>query len=127
MALGLEPELEEEVKVEDCRRFFRPCRWINRPFTRLRVLEEGELAVAAAALKAEDGYVPGSAVVDGEVGRGGVRHHSHISLVWRLGGDAVICFCMPARTEGTAYSVVGGGVLCRWWRTLAVAEVEAKR
>ena len=25
----LEVAPEEEVKVKDCRRFFRPCRWIN--------------------------------------------------------------------------------------------------
>ena len=39
--------LEEEVKVEDRRRFFRPCRWINHPFIRLRVSAEGAVAVVA--------------------------------------------------------------------------------
>ena len=38
-----------------------------------------------------------------------------------------ICFNMPARTEGIAYSVVGGGVICRWRSTLLVVEAEAKR
>ena len=68
-------------------------------------------------------------------GRGGwrrgrqrqVNHHHHIIIVWRSGEDVVICFHMPAQTEGTAYSVVGGGVICQWRRTLSVAEEEAKR
>ena len=34
----LEAASDEEVKVEDRRRFFSPRRWINIPFTRLRVL-----------------------------------------------------------------------------------------
>ena len=42
-------ELEEEVKVEDRCVFFRPFRWINLPFTRLRVLTEGGVAVTAAS------------------------------------------------------------------------------
>ena len=48
MILTSESEVasEEEVKVEDCRRFFRPCRWINRPFTRLRGFMEGAVADA---------------------------------------------------------------------------------
>ena len=66
-------------------------------------------------------------MVGREVVSGGVRRHFHIGLVQRSGGDAVICFRMPARTEGTAYSVVGGGVLCRWRHTLSGAEAEAKR
>ena len=54
---------EEEVKVEveDRCRFFRPCRCINFPFTRLRVSAKGGVAVAAAVLEAEDGCVPGGA------------------------------------------------------------------
>ena len=40
--------------------------------------------------------------------------------------SAVICFRMPVRTEGTAYSVIGGGVLCWWRNTLFLAEAEAK-
>ena len=44
--------------MEDLRRFFRPCRWINRPFRRLRVLTEEAVAVAVAALEAEDRCVP---------------------------------------------------------------------
>ena len=83
--------------------------------------------MAEAASEAEDGCVPGGAVVDREVGSGGVRHHIHIVLFWKSGGDAVICFCMLAQNKGTAYFAVGGGVLCRWQRTLSVAELEAKR
>ena len=45
----LEAASDEEVNVEDRWRFFRPCRWINCPFTRLRVLEEGVVAVAVEA------------------------------------------------------------------------------
>ena len=42
-----ESEVEsEEVKLEDSQRFFRPCRWINRLFTRLRVSAEGAVADA---------------------------------------------------------------------------------
>ena len=126
-ALELEPALEEEVKVEDLQRFFRPCRWINSPFTRLRVLAEAAVAVAEETSKAEDGCVPGGEVVGREVDSGGVRCHRYISLIWRLGGNAIICFHMPAQTEWTSYSIVGGGVLCWWRRTLSVAEVEAKR
>ena len=57
----------------------------------------GEVAVAltAEALEAENVCVPGGAVVGGEFGNGGVRRHHHIRLVRRLGGDAVICFCVP--------------------------------
>ena len=66
-------------------------------------------------------------MVDKEVGRGGVCRHCHITLVQRSGDDAVRLFCMTTQTKGTEYSVVGGGVLCRWWRTLLVAEAEAKR
>ena len=111
MALDQEAESEEEVKVEDHRRLFRPCIWINLSFTRLRVLAEGAVAVASSALEAENGCVPGGAVVGGDVGSGGVRYNFHIGLVRRSGGDAVICFYMTARTEGTAYSAVGKGVL----------------
>ena len=88
---------------------------------------EGAVAVAAATSEAEDGCVPRGTIVGGEVGSNGVRRHHNISLVWRLGGDAFICFRMPAQTEGTAYFVVGGDMLCRWRRTLFVAEAEAKR
>ena len=85
----------EEVKVEDRCRFFRPCIWINCPFTCLGVWSVGLVAVAVAALEVKDGCVPGGAVVGGEVRIGGVRHHRHTGLVRRSGGDAVICFCMP--------------------------------
>ena len=74
--------------MEDNRRLFRPCRWINYPFTRLRVLVEGEVAVAD--LEAEDGCIPGGVVIGREVSSGGVRRHHHINLVRRSGGDAVI-------------------------------------
>ena len=70
---------------------------------RLRVLVEGEVVVAAADPEAEDRCVPGGTVAGIDVGRGRVRCHHTISLFWRLGGDAIICFCMPARTEGMAY------------------------
>ena len=117
--------LQEEV--EDCWRFFRPCIWINRYFTRLRVLVEGAAEVATAASEADDGCVLRGAVVGGEVRSGGVCRHHHIGLVWQSGGNTVICFRMTAQTEGMAYSVVGGGVICRWRRTLSVLEAEAKR
>ena len=116
LASESEAALEEEVKVDDRWRFFRPCRWINLPFMRLSVLVEEVVAVVAAALETEDGCVPGGAVVGGEVNSGGLCHRNHISIVWRSGSYAVTCFRMPARTEGTAYSVVGGGVLCQWRR-----------
>ena len=45
----LEAASDEEVNVEDRWRFFRPCRWINCPFTRFMVLEEGVVAVAVEA------------------------------------------------------------------------------
>ena len=63
----------------------------------------------------DDGCIPGGAVVGGEVSSGGVRLPRCIGLVLRSGGDAVICFCMPARTEGgrtmsvVAYSGGAGG------------------
>ena len=82
------------MEVEDCWRFSRPCIWINRPFTRIRVSANGALAVAASALEAEDGCVPGGAVVVREVNSGGVRRHCHIGLIQRSGEDEVICFCM---------------------------------
>ena len=104
------------MKVDDRWIFFRPCRWINLPFMRLSVLLEGAVAVVATALEAEDGCVPGGAVIGKEISSGRVCHHHHIGIVWRSGGNAVTCFRMPARTEGTAYSVVGGGVLCQWRR-----------
>ena len=44
-------------------------------------------------------------MVGGEVSSGGVRRRHHINLVHRSGGDTVICFRMPVRTEG------GGGTL----------------
>ena len=52
LASELEAPLEEELKVENCWRFFRPCRCINRSFTCLRVLVEGSVAVAVLALEA---------------------------------------------------------------------------
>ena len=113
--------------MEDCQILFWPCRWINHPFTRLRVVAEGVVAVVMVASKAEGGCVPGDAVVDGEVGSGRVRRNFGIGLVWRSGGDAVICFRMPDQTKGASSSVVGGGVICWWRRTLSVAEAEAKR
>ena len=123
----LEAAAEEELKLKDSQRFFSPCRWINSPFTNLRVSAEGAVAVAAAALEAEDRCAPRGAVVGGEVDSGRVHCHSHIGLVCKSGGDAVICFCIPTRTKGTAYSSVGGGVLCWWCRPLLVAEAGAKR
>ena len=72
--------LYEEVEVEGRQRFFRPCRWINRPFTHLRVSAEGETAVATSASEAEYGCVHGGAVVGGEIRSGRVRCHYHISL-----------------------------------------------
>ena len=83
---------------EDHWRLFRPCRWINSPFTCLRVLEEGEVAVAAS--ETEDGCVPGGVVVSGEVGSGGVRCHHHIRLVQRSGGYAVIAFACQPKPRG---------------------------
>ena len=88
---------------------------------------EGGIEVAVAALEAEDGCVPGGTVVRGEVGSVGVPRHFRMGLIRRLVGDTVIFYFMPAQTKGTAYSVVGGGVLCWWRRTLLVVEAEVKR
>ena len=90
LASELEAAAEEEVKVEDHWILFRPCRWINCPFTRLRVLTKGVEAVAAAASEAEDGCVPGGTVVGGEVGSGGVCRHCNFDLVQASGGDTFI-------------------------------------
>ena len=81
---------EEEVEVEDRRIFFRPCRWINCPFMCIRVLAGGTVAVETADLEAEDGCVPGGAVVGAEVGSVRVHRNCHILLVRRSGGDTVI-------------------------------------
>ena len=87
MALESEAASEEEMKVKDCWRLFRPCRWINCSFTRIRVLAEGAVGVAAAASEAENGCAPGGAVVDSN----GLTLHFHISIIRRSGGgDAVI-------------------------------------
>ena len=83
--------------------------------------------MAVTASESEDRCVPGGAVVGGEVRSGRVRRHRHIGLVQWSGGNEVICFRMPAQTEGTAYSVVGGDVLCKCWCTLSVEELEKKR
>ena len=91
MALELEAVSEEEMKVEDCRRFFRPYRCISCTFTRLRFLAEGAVAVAAANSEAEGGCVPRGALVGREVISGMVCRHRHIGYVWRSGDDAVIC------------------------------------
>ena len=72
--------------------------------------------MVATALEAEDGCVPGGAVIGREISSGRVCHHHHIGIVRRSGGNAVTCFRMPAQTKGTAYSVVGVGILCRWRR-----------
>ena len=60
MVLASEEEaaLEEEVKVEDYWRFFRPCRWINRPFTYLRVSEEGGGSSGGGGLRVEGRMCP---------------------------------------------------------------------
>ena len=110
---GLESKLEaaaseEDVEVEDRRRFFRLCRCINSPFTCLRVLAE-------AALEAEDRCVTGGAVVGGEVGSDRICFHHHISLVRRSGGrrSNMLSHARPNQ---------GDGVFWRWWRrTLLVA------
>ena len=83
---------------------------------RLRFLVEGFVSVETVASEAEDRCVPVVAVVGGEVVSSGVRCRCHIGLVCWLGCNAVICFRMPARTEGVAYYVVGGSVLFRWQR-----------
>ena len=82
--------LYEEVEVEGRQRFFRPCRWINRPFTHLRVSAEGALEVAASSLEAEGGCIPRGAVVGVEVGRIRVHRNCHINFVWLSGGNVVI-------------------------------------
>ena len=74
--------------------------WPYRPFTRLGVSTEGEVSAEAAASEEVLEEVPE------------VRRHCLIGLVRLLGGNAVICFCMPAQIEGTAYSVGGGSILC---------------
>ena len=105
-----------DVEVEDCQILFGTCRWINHPFTRLRVSADFAVAMVTVALEAEDGCVPGGAVVGKEVRSGGICCYCHIGLVQWSGGNAVICFCMPARTEGETHSIVGEGVLYRWRR-----------
>ena len=57
---------------------------------------QGVVAAAVAASEAVDICVAGGAVVGGEVGSGRVCCHFHIGIVWWSGGDAVICFRMPA-------------------------------
>ena len=59
------------MKVEDRHIFFRICRWINHPFTRIRVLEKGAVAVTVAASEEDDRCAPRGAVVGGEVESGG--------------------------------------------------------
>ena len=113
--------------MEDCRGFFWPCRWINCPFTRIRVSEEGVVTAAEVASEAEDGSVPGGALVGREVRSVGVHHHCCIDLAWRYRGDVVIFFCMSAQNVEAAYPVSSGGVLCQWRRILSVAEAEEKR
>ena len=108
--LALESEAESEEEVEDRRRFFRSCRWINRPFTCLGVLAEGAVAAATAASKAEDRCVPGGMVVGREVDISGVYHHRCIDLIQRSVGDAVIWFCMPLHSIGGG----GGGEKVSW-------------
>ena len=76
--------------MESHQRFFRPCRWINQPFRRLRVLVEGALEVAEETSEAEYRCARGGAVVGREVGSGGVRGQFHIDLVQRSGVNAVI-------------------------------------
>ena len=85
-------------------------------------LAYGVVAVVAVTSEAEYGCVPGVAVVGGEVYISGVHHHHRIIRVWRSEVYNFIFFCMPARTEGAAYSVIGGVILCRWRRTILVAE-----
>ena len=45
----------------------------------------------------------------GGVGSSGVHLRCCISFVQRSGSDAVVCFCVPVKIEGVAYSVGGGG------------------
>ena len=72
-------------------------------------------------------------MVGREVSSSGVHRRRYIGLVWRLGGDRVICFCLPTRTKGghnlsVAMHCVGGGCLLYCWkRTMLVAVTEAKR
>ena len=103
--------------MEDCLRLSRPCRWINHPFTCLRVLAEGAVAVAEAALEAEDICVPRSALVDGEVGSGGyVTIVISDSFVGR-GAMRSYAFAYFPKPRGRhilslveAHSIGGGGV-----------------
>ena len=48
----------------------------------------------------------------------------HPCLVF--GGNVVVCFHMPAKSEGLDY-YVGGGILYQWRLTMLVAEVEVKQ
>ena len=72
-------------------------------------------------------------MVGREVSSIGVHCCRCIGLVWRLGGDRVICFCMPIRTKGgnnlsVAMHCVGDrGLLYCWKRTMLVAVTEVKR
>ena len=83
--------------------------------------------MTAAALEAEVRCIPRGTVVGGEVVSGRVCRHCHIGLVLQSGGDAVICFSIPARTKGTTYSIVGGGLIFQWRRTISTSEAEANR
>ena len=51
LASKSEAASEEEVKVEDRRRFFKPCIWTNYPFTCIRVLVEGAVAVVVGDIQ----------------------------------------------------------------------------
>ena len=73
------------------------------------------------AAEQDDGCVPTGAVVGKEVSSSRISHPCRIGIVWRSGGDAVICFCMPARTQGggrtlsvAAYSGGGGDEKGSW-------------
>ena len=94
--LALESETASEVKMEDLWRFFRLCKWINRPFKHLRVLAEGTIEVAATASEAEDRCFPRGAVVDGEFRSGGVHSYRRIILVCQSGAMRSYDFaCLP--------------------------------
>ena len=86
----------------------------------------GGVAESVLELEAEDDFFPKCAVVVGYFGSCRVPFHRFIGLVWKLGGNTVIFFCMTAQTRGGAYYIGGGGVLC-WWRcTLFLEDTEAK-
>ena len=80
------------------------------------IAKVGEGGSLLQALGHDDGCVPRGVVSGGDVNSVVVRRCYYIGRVQRSGGNAVICFCIPAQTKGAAYSVGGGALCCFRWR-----------